>query len=163
MRLRDGREVKLRLIRRNDRGLLADFEDGLSLQSRYQRYFSTRRVLPDELDRLTHIDYARDMTGIATAGRGQLEQQVGMVRYVRDDVGQDCDIAIAIADAWQHQGIGEQLLRAILRIAATTRVRTAHAITLSTNYGMIRLARKIGFLSQRDPKDATITQLSKKL
>lgn len=111
----------------------------------------------------TRIDYARDMALIATVGSGHDERQGGMAYYVRDDVGLDCDIAIAISDAWQHHGIGEQLLRAILGIAAATGVRCARGMALWTNHGMIQLARKMGFLLQRDPKDATVTQLSKKL
>lgn len=163
MNLPDGREVKLRPIQATDRDLLVDFAQGLSLESRYQRFFSARDFLPGEVDRLTDIDYEREMALIAVVGCGSTEKEVGVARYIRDATGDGCDIAIVISDAWQHRGLGERLLDALLRIATTKGIRYATGITLSTNYGMIRLARKVGFLTRHDPHDATVMHLSKDL
>jgi len=163
MNLPDGRDVKLRSIQATDRDLLVEFGQSLSLESRYQRFFSARDFLPGEVDRLTNIDYEREMALMAVVGSGHIEKEVGVARYVRDETGESCDIAIVISDAWQHRGLGQRLLDALLKIATAKGIRFATGITMSTNYGMIRLARKAGFLTRHDPDDATVMRLSKDL
>ena len=87
--------------------------NGLSEQTRYQRLFSTRRLLPGELERLTHIDYQHEMALIATTLVRGIEQQIGAARYVKEADG-DCDFAIVIADTWQCCGLGEKLLHSLM-------------------------------------------------
>jgi len=64
-----------------------------------------------------------------------------------------------IADAWQGRGLGEALLRALVRAAAGADVPALTGITLAANYPMRDLARRVGFSVRRDPDDATIVQL----
>ncbi|MEO6031616.1 MAG: GNAT family N-acetyltransferase [Burkholderiaceae bacterium] len=90
------------------------------------------------------------------------ERQIGVTRYVKGVDG-SADFAIVVDDRWQHRGLGEMLLRSLLADAADAGVTALTGITLSTNTAMLRLARKLGFTLQRDPNDATVTNLVARL
>jgi GNAT superfamily N-acetyltransferase len=161
--LEDGTPVTIRPIRASDKALELAFVSGLSRESRYQRLLSARDLLPGELRRLTDIDYAREMALIATTRRDGVEEQMGVARYVRDDDGESSELAIVVGDQWQRRGLGEKLLRSLLSVAADAGVRVVNGITLTSNAGMLAIARKLGFSEERQPGDATITRIAKVL
>jgi GNAT superfamily N-acetyltransferase len=158
----DGAPITIRPIDAGDMALERAFLNGLSEQTRYQRLFSTRRLLPGELKRLTHIDYEHEMALIAITFLRGFEQQIGVARYVKEADG-DCDFAIVIADAWQRSGLGEKLLRSLMHSARLAGITRLTGITLATNTGMQRLARRLGFELRHDPGDATVIRLIKPL
>ena len=159
--LRDGTEFTIRPIRADDKALELAFLRGLSRESRYQRLLSSRDLLPGELRRLTEIDPEREMALIATirACDGG-ERQIGVARYVLDDSG-EAEIAIVIGDAWQRRGLGEKLLGALIETAADAEVATLTGLTFSTNLGMLRLAKKLGFALRYQPGDATLMRMTR--
>jgi acetyltransferase len=134
---------------------------GLSPHTRYQRLLSGRKLLPGELRRLTDIDYARELALIALARFEGREHMLGVARYVRDDTTDDAsgDFAIVVADRWQGHGVGEALLRRLLRAARADGIDVVGGITLSTNAAMIALARKFGFRALREAGNASVTEL----
>ena len=158
----DGATITIRPIDADDMALERRFLNGLSEQTRYQRLFSTRRLLPGELERLTHIDYDHEMALIATTFVHGIEQEIAVARYVKESDG-DADFAIVVADAWQRSGLGEKLLRSLIDSARLAGIARVTGITLATNVGMQRLARKLGFDLRRDAADATLTRLVKVL
>jgi acetyltransferase len=160
-RLTDGTPVTIRPIRAGDLPLERAFVVGLSPHTRYQRLLSGRKLLPGELRRLTDIDYARELALIALARFEGREHMLGVARYVRDDSTDDasCDFAIVVADRWQGHGLGEALLRRLLRAARADGIAVVGGITLSTNAAMIGLARKFGFRALREAGNASVTEL----
>jgi acetyltransferase len=64
-----------------------------------------------------------------------------------------------IADAWQGRGLGEALLRALVRAARHAGVPALSGLTLVDNRAMRELARRVGFSAQHDPHDATVMWL----
>ena len=64
-RLRDGRAVRIRPIRADDLAMHSAFVADLSDRTGYHRLLSPRKPQPDELWRMTHIDYARELALIA--------------------------------------------------------------------------------------------------
>ncbi len=163
IRLRDGARLTIRPIRSSDYRLELDFIRGLSARSAYQRLLSPRKLRADEVMRLVNIDYTRELALIATTEVDGDVRQVGVARYVPEADGASCDFAIVVADAWQGRGLGEQLLRALLRAAASAGVPALTGLTLSANDAMRALARKVGFALSRDPHDATVVQLHRPL
>ena len=159
IRLHDGARLTIRPIRSSDYRLELDFIRGLSARSAYQRLLSPRKLRADEVMRLVNIDYTRELALIAITNVDGEERQVGVARYVPEADGTSCDFAIVIADAWQGRGLGERLLRALLRAAARGGVPLLTGLTLSANEPMRALARKVGFALTRDPHDATVVQL----
>jgi acetyltransferase len=161
--LPDGTPVTIRAIRPVDLALESTFAAGLSPATGYQRLLSTRRPQPEELWRFTHVDYHREMALIALADLAGARQQLAVARYVRDSIGTQAEFAIVVADAWQGSGLGTKLLRSLIRAAMHSGVHRLSDITLSSNQGMLALARKLGFELRRDRLDATITHLGLEL
>jgi len=80
---------------------------------------------------------------------------------VRDDEHEpgSCDFAIVVADRWQGQGLGEKLMRSLMKAAVDAGIRVVGGITLTENAGMIALARKLGFHVHLEHGNATVTDL----
>jgi GNAT superfamily N-acetyltransferase len=160
--LRDGTPVRIRPIRPDDLELERRFVHGLSRETAYQRLMSGRKLLPGELERWTRIDPQREMALVAVATVRGLERELGVARWVRE--GSDgCDFAIVVGDRWQHQGLGETLLVRLIEAARDSGIGLFCGITLSTNQRMIRLARKLGMTTRREPGDATVTRVEMRL
>ncbi|WP_285414430.1 GNAT family N-acetyltransferase [Variovorax sp. efr-133-TYG-130] len=160
--LRDGTAVRIRPIRADDLAMHAAFVAGLSNETGYRRLLSPRKPQPDELWRMTHIDYDRELALIATTVADGAEQQVGVARYVRGDTPETAHVAefaVVIADAWQHRGVAHKLMRKLIDAAADAGVRQLADITLFDNVAMLALARKLGFKVRRDPGNPNVTQL----
>jgi GNAT superfamily N-acetyltransferase len=160
--LRDGTPVLIRPIRADDLAMHTAFVDGLSKETGYHRLLSPRKPQPDELWRMTHIDYDHELALIATTEIDGSEQQMGVVRYVRGETPETvhvAEFAVVIADAWQHHGVAYKLMRKLIDGAAQAGVKQLADITLYDNAGMLALARKLGFKLQRDPANPNVTRL----
>ena len=86
----------------------------LSPQTVYQRFFSVRRLLPEEAHAFANVDYHRQMAVVAEVDDGREPELVGVARYGFSDEG-TADIGLVVADAWQGLGLGSILLDEILR------------------------------------------------
>ena len=158
-RLPDGTPIVIRPICPEDDAIERAFIGKLSSESRYNRLLSGRRLTPDEIRRLTRIDYVREMAFIAVTVIGGQASALGVARYVRDAGGSGAEFALVVADAWQHKRVGSLLLDALLRHAQSVGIGRLHGITLATNQAMQNLARKLGFARKHDPQDATLRQV----
>ena len=162
-RLPDGTAVIIRPIHPDDDAIESTFITGLSSNSRYNRLLSGRKLTPEEIRRLTRIDYEREMAFIAVTVNGGPATQLGVARYVRDAAGSGAEFALVVADAWQHRGVGTLLFNTLLRYAQDAGIGRMHGITLASNQAMLELARKLGFARTRDPHDATVRYVEKTL
>jgi acetyltransferase len=160
-RLPGGVPVTIRPIGAGDKALELAFLKGLSRDSLYQRLLSVRGLLPGELERLTNIDYEREMALIATLCRDDGEQQIGVARYVKD--GDGAEFALVIADMYQRRGVGSRLLAGLVDHARSVGVRRLWGIALATNHRIREFARKHGFDLAADPHDATVTRIAMNL
>jgi acetyltransferase len=161
--LRDGSSVTIRVIRPDDYEREAAFVRGLSPETGYRRLLSVRQLTAADLHRFVQIDPSRELALVAVSGAAPTSLQVGVARCARIDDGPDYDFAIVVADDWQHLGLGSQLLRRLLEVAATAGVPRLTGLTLATNEPMLALARRCGFALRRDPLDATVIQLTRDL
>ena len=162
-RLPDGTAVVIRPIHPEDDAIERVFITGLSRDTRYNRLLGARKLTPEEIRRLTHIDYVREMAFVAVTESGGQTRLLGVSRYVRDVDGGGAEFALVIADAWQKKGLGSLLLAILLRHAQAAGIGRLHGVTLATNQGMLNLARKLGFVRKLDLQDATVRLVEKKL
>ena len=161
--MRDGSALTIRAIRPDDYERETAFVRGLSSGAGYRRLLSARRLTPEDLHRFVEIDPSRELALVAVSGPDPSSIQVGVARCARIDEGPDYDFAIVVADAWQHRGLGSQLLRRLLEVATAAGVPRMAGLTLATNDPMLALARRCGFALRRDPQDATVVQLTRDL
>ncbi|MBO9647867.1 MAG: GNAT family N-acetyltransferase [Variovorax sp.] len=156
----DGTSIHLRPIEPDDFEREREFVEGLSPRTSYQRLMSARKPTADELFRWTHIDRSREGAVVATVTIDGRERQVGVARYVMEGADGEAEFAMVIGDEWQGQGVGAQLLSALIDLAKQSGVRRLHGNTLSENNAMRSLGRRFGFRQSRQPGEAIITMLS---
>ena len=91
-------------------------------------------------------------------------RMIGEARYApaleRDG---SADFALAVADEWQHQGLGALLMEKLLRHAEGSGITRIHGDVLHDNAGMLRLTQKLGFHPRLHPDGAWLTRVERTL
>ena|SRR5438093_10435861 len=85
--LRNGASVRVRAIRPDDERRLLALCGRLSPRTLYQRFFSFRRLLPEEARAFANVDYDRRMAVVAEVDDGPEPELVGVARYGPSDEG----------------------------------------------------------------------------
>jgi len=155
--LRDGRSVRVRSIRPADASMDRAFFDGLSERSRYMRFMRHLAELTPRLVRqFTQIDDTREMALVALDDASGNETIVGIARYVAEaEQGESAEFAIVIADAWQRNGLGRDLMGMLIDGARRRGLRRLVGSILAVNAPMRGLAAAMGFALHSDPDDGT--------
>jgi acetyltransferase len=148
-------------MRPADAGLQRDFFQGLSAESRYGRFMSMVVHAPEaHIDKLVPVDQVRHLALLAVVVEDGREVMVGEARYVVDTKdAATCELAIAVADAWQSRGIGRALLVRLLAFAAGSGIRRMVAETFISNRRMIDLGRSAGFAVRASGEDRGVAVL----
>lgn len=145
-RLADGTAVCLRTITPDDAPLLRAGIAALSTESRYLRFFSPAAVLPEPvIERLVDVD-GHDHIGwgaICTECEG--EPAIGAVHAVRDrHDGPVAEYSVAVADAFQGQGLGRMLTAALLIDCRAEGLEALDLHVLSENGAARHLVKSLG-------------------
>lgn len=163
-RLRDGTAVTLRAANASDGPLIQELVRGLSLESRYQRFFYPLRELPAALlHRFTHNAPREAITLLAVVRRDGGEQPIAMAQYVADTFPQRCDFAVVVADDWQRFGLGKRLIQTLICLARAAGIQRIEADMLAENDAMTRLMLKLGFRVMAHEDGAYLRKVSKEL
>jgi acetyltransferase len=154
-----GQSVTLRPLRREDVDIEAAFLTGLSPESRHNRLLGGMiRITREYVERLTTVDYARDMALAAVHMLPDREVLIGVARYMLEPGGRACEFALVIADAWQGRGIGRRMMEKLVAIARARGLERIYGDVLSTNHSMLEFCRRLGFTLGRNPDDASVTR-----
>jgi len=154
-----GQAVTLRALQREDIDIEADFLRALSPESRHNRLLGGMvRITRAYLERLTTVDFSRDMAFAAAVMLDDREVMIGVARYVRTGDGRACEFALVVADAWQGRGIGRRMLAKLIALARSRGLAHIYGDILSTNVRMLELCRRLGFTLERLPDEATVTR-----
>jgi acetyltransferase len=147
-------------IRPEDIDIETEFVCKLSQETRYNRFLGGGAGLaPELLEKLTRVDFSRDMVLIATVTLEGSETAIGLASYVHLADPFSCEFAVAIADAWQGCGIGKKLLAKLIDSARAHGVRRIVGDVLATNSIMLHLARSRGLRIERHPEGATLCRI----
>jgi acetyltransferase len=159
-----GQAISIRPIRPEDLDIETEFVRGWSSETRYNRLFSAGTFTsPERLKMLTRVDYTRDMALIATIMLDDQEIEIGVARYVLGEDGKSCEFALAVADAWQHRGIGRALMQRLMNGAAAAGIETMAGDILSSNVPMLQFMRSLGFTIRSTADGPEIRRVSKRL
>ncbi|NWF80772.1 MAG: GNAT family N-acetyltransferase [Chloroflexi bacterium] len=150
LRARDGREVRVRHMRRDDAELLERLFYRLSPETRYRRFFVPltnvdETLVQREAARLASIDPERETALIALIDEDGREEAVAVARYARLAEHEDtCEASIVIRDDFQGVGIGRQLFDLLVQVALANGVKHMSLLTHADNSGMIALVQGLG-------------------
>jgi acetyltransferase len=142
----EGSVLTIRPIRPEDEPSMVRFHESLSERSVYFRYFHqmrlAHRVSHQRLTRICFIDYEREMVLVAETAGGEI---VAVGRLTRQPGTPDAEFALLVSDAWQHRGLGGELLRMLVSIARSEKIRSVFGLILPDNGPMMTICRKLGF------------------
>jgi len=154
-KMKNGAEVLLRPIRPEDEPAMAKFHETLSDRSVYLRFFHMQklsaRVAHERLLRKCFIDYDREMALVAehsNPAKGEHEV-LAVGRLTRQPGTGEAEVAVLVADRYQHQGLGAELLARLIQVARDEKLDRIVATILPENMGMRALATKFGFVVQK--------------
>jgi GNAT superfamily N-acetyltransferase len=99
----------IRPVRPQDLAELGGFFAGLSVESRYLRFFAPVTPTHDLLDLLA--GQAANVDAIVAVADGEI---VGHAMAADGRRGQATDVGVVVADAWQRHGVGAALMRALV-------------------------------------------------
>lgn len=156
--LKDGREVTIRPIRPEDEPLIVRFHQALSGRSVYYRYLHmiglSERIAHERLTRVCYIDYAREMALVAErpdADGTPVILGVGRLMKLRNT--NEAEFAILIADAYQGQGLGPELLRRLVQIGRDEKLSRIVASIDLENREMRVVSERAGFTVSYDAEE----------
>jgi RimJ/RimL family protein N-acetyltransferase len=142
--LRDGRPVEIRALQPDDRADLLAAVGRLGNESLYRRFFAVKRHFTErEIASSVNVDFVTHVALIAVVKDNERETIVGGGRYVVTDAGK-AEVAFAIVDQYQGQGIGAALLRHLVVIARAASLEELVAEVLADNRAMIKVFEKSG-------------------
>ena len=154
--LRNGRRVRMREIRPDDRDEVQQAFARLSSESRYMRFMSFLKELPPRmLDGTVNPQRAHGFAIVAEIGATDGIDIVGGARYIPEE-GRTCEFAITVADDWQRVGLASRLLRELIAAARARGLERMEGFVLAANSPMLGLARRLGFTLGADPRDPTV-------
>ena len=143
-KLRDGTLIEVRALRPDDREALVAAVRGMSDKSLYKRFFGFKREFSEqETSRFVDVDFREHVALVAAAAGPQAPILAG-ARYVTIAPGR-AELACAVTDAYQGQGLGKILIRHLAAIAKQSGVRELIAEVLPENTGMLRVLQSAGY------------------
>lgn len=152
--LEDGRSIRLRSIRPDDRESLLDGFRQLSKQSVYYRFFSAKQRLDnDELDYLSVLDFDKHVAiGAALMIDGK-EVPVAVGRYIVIADSLSAEFSITVQDKYQQQGIGRLLIQQLVLVAKEAGITHLVANVMPSNRKMLYLLAHSGLKVEMTKKE----------
>ena len=140
--LRNGSTVRVRPVRAEDHDGLVVFLRGLSSDSIFFRFFSGSVDLEKAARWAVDVDYRNRYGLVATSGPEA--SIVGHGTYQSTGDGR-AEIAFAVSDSLQGQGLGTILLAHLAEAATENNIGTFYAEVLPANHRMVEVFRESGF------------------
>ena len=154
--LRDGRQVEIRAQRPEDGEGLKAAVARMSSTALYRRFFAVRREFSDkEVSDFVDIDFVSQVALVVVATEGGAPKIVGAGRYIVLNARQ-AEVAFAILDDYQGQGIGSALMRRLSAIARTAGLKELIAEVLAKNVSMLKVFQKCGLAMRTELEQGVI-------
>ncbi|MEW6435892.1 MAG: GNAT family N-acetyltransferase [Pseudomonadota bacterium] len=142
--LRNGRKVEIRSQRPQDGEELEAAVARMSDESLYRRFFAAKhRFSEAEAGYFLNIDFATHAALVVVANESGKDVIVGAGRYIVVRPGQ-AELAFAIIDNYQRQGIGAALVRNLAAIARQAGLTELIAEVLASNGAVLKIFERSG-------------------
>ena len=145
--LKDGTEVTVRAIRREDAASVLEAFKRLDREAVYRRFFSPKKELSDaELKQLTEVDFSRVIALVVTTKTSNGETLIGGGRYALEDTKspRSAELAFLTGEGYRGRGIASLLLKHLKRIAEDAGLSQFEAEVLAQNQPMLAVFRASG-------------------
>ena len=150
----DGQATTIRPMQSSDTGMEAEFVSNLSNETKHYRFLGgVKELSATELRRLCNIDGQHSMAFVATVQKSGHEVQIGVSRYAEGTDKNVREMAVTVADEWQHKGLGQRLAAQLIEYAKNHGVTKLYSVDLADNTAMRHLANDLGMSCVRNPDD----------
>ncbi len=122
---------------------------------RFRFFTAVRELPPEQMARLTQVDYDREIAFIAI--REASGETVGVARLVRE-TATTSEFAIVVQPDAKGQGLATHLMRRLIDWARSQGVATVVGQVLSDNTAMLGFVRHLGFTLHRMAGDETVME-----
>jgi RimJ/RimL family protein N-acetyltransferase len=140
----ESRRVEIRAFRPGDWKVLVEVVNRASVESVRRRFFSLKRHFSEwEIDFFSNIDFVSHVALVVVAEEGGEPHIVGRGRYIVVDPGRT-EVAFALVDEYQGQGIGAALMRRLAAFARDAGRTELIAEVLPENFAMLKVFQKSG-------------------
>ena len=142
--LRDGRCFEIRALRPEDRDQMIEAFGRASARSVHRRFFGARRSFTEEeIAYFLNVDFVNHVALVAVMEESGGPAVVGGGRYIMVRPGQ-AEVAFALIDQYQGQGIGTALMRHLVAIAREAGLKELIAEVLPENMPMLKVFKNSG-------------------
>ena len=128
---------------------------------RYRFFTATREVAPEQMARLTQIDYEREMAFIAV--RNSDQATVGVSRLVREMGTPRGEFAIVVEPSAKGLGLAAHLMARLIAWGRSVGLGEIVGTVLSDNHAMIGFVRHLGFVVRGVPDEPDVVEAVLKL
>ena len=158
-----GEEMLLiRPIRPEDAEAHAALFARLTPQDVRYRFFSALRDLsPEQVARLTQVDFEREMAFVAV--REATGETVGVARLVREPYADHGEFAILVEAAMKGRGLARRLMEKLFAWARGQGMTEIVGQVLAENAPMLAFARRLGFELRRLPDEPEVLEVRRPL
>lgn len=146
--LKDGTVVTVRAVRADDGPRIHKAFLELERETVYTRFFGYKNDVTDaDLQRITGVDFDRDVALLVTIGSGNDEIVIGGASYFAIDGETPCrsaEMAFTVEEDYQGRGIASLLIRHLVAIARLLGLASLEADVLARNRSMLAVFRRSG-------------------
>ena len=149
--LRDGRTLEVRALKPSDETEMMAAVGRIGAQSLYRRFMGAKRGFSDkERAFFLNVDFVNHVALVAVVKEGDRASIVAGGRYIVEKPGM-AEVAFAVVDDYQGQGIGAILLRHLAALARAAGLKEFTAEVLPDNTPMLKVFERSGlkFTSRR--------------
>ena len=152
-----GQVFTIRPIRPEDAQAHADMVRRVPPEDmRYRFFTATREVAPEQMARLTQIDYEREMAFIAV--RQSDQATVGVSRLVREMGTKRGEFAIVVEPSAKGLGLAAHLMDRLIAWGRGVGLGEIVGTILADNHAMIGFVRHLGFVVRGVPDEADVVE-----
>jgi acetyltransferase len=160
-KLADGTEIFLRPIKPTDDDMMIELFNSLSRDTVFLKFFSSMKTLTkQQLEKITHIDYKKEMAIVALVRNDGVEKSIAVGRYTQvDDEPGYAEFAIVVQDSHQGHGLGTEMLWHLAHVAKLEGVEVIVGYIMSENARMFSVLKRSGLKMKKKFWDRGVTRV----
>jgi acyl-CoA synthetase (NDP forming)/GNAT superfamily N-acetyltransferase len=124
---------------------------------RFRFFSAVREISPEQMARLTQIDYSREMAFIAV--RTADGTTAGVARAVCEALGNSAEFAILVEPAAKGRGLASHLMRRLIAWARAQRIGRLTGQVLADNHPMLAFVRHLGVVTSPMPDEPDVVEV----
>jgi len=123
---------------------------------RFRFFTALREISPEQMARLTQIDYSREMAFVAV--RNADGSTAGVARAVCESLGSSAEFAILVEPSAKGCGLASHLMRRLIAWARAQGIGRLVGQVLADNHPMLAFVRHLGFATAAVPGEPDVVE-----